>query len=195
MIERRLMRKPRLTYANVMSTVGVFIALGGTSYAVTQLPRNSVGPQQIRSGAVGASELRREAVSSRAVRDRSLTLRDIAPSSRESLRGQQGAQGPRGEQGPPGIVLSAAINSAGVASRGNATSAGLVSEGVFTVGWSPDVSGCQAAATLAAVPGGAVTEPPAGRITVRSAGRLLEVRTFDADGSPRSLPFNVLVGC
>ena len=187
--------KPRLTYANVMSTIAVFIALGGTSYAVTQLPRNSVGSAQIRSGAVGSSELGRNAVTSRAIRDRSLTVRDIAPSSRESLRGAEGPAGPPGDQGPAGLVLSAAINSAGVASRGNATSAGLVSEGVFNVGWGPDVSGCQAAATLSAVPGGAVTDPPAGRITVRPSGRALEVRTYDVDGTARSLPFNVLVGC
>ena len=34
------MRRPQLSYANVMSTIAVFIALGGTSYAVA---RNSVG--------------------------------------------------------------------------------------------------------------------------------------------------------
>ena len=34
--------KSRLTYGNVMSTVAVFIALGGTSYALS-LPRDSVG--------------------------------------------------------------------------------------------------------------------------------------------------------
>ena len=33
-------RRPQLSYANVMSTVAVFIALGGTSYAVA---RNSIG--------------------------------------------------------------------------------------------------------------------------------------------------------
>ena len=46
----------RLTFANVMSVVAVFIALGGTTYAVTKLPRNSVGPKQIKANAVGTSE-------------------------------------------------------------------------------------------------------------------------------------------
>ena len=42
---RRL--RDRLTYANVISSLALFIALGGTSYALT-LPRNSVGSAQIR---------------------------------------------------------------------------------------------------------------------------------------------------
>ena len=33
--------RSRLTYANVMSTIAVVIALGGVSYAVIRLPANS----------------------------------------------------------------------------------------------------------------------------------------------------------
>jgi hypothetical protein len=43
---------------NVVGYLALTIALGGTSYAAAQLPRNSVGPDQIRANAVGASELR-----------------------------------------------------------------------------------------------------------------------------------------
>ena len=71
--------RDRVGYANVMSTLAVFVALGGTSYAVT-LPRNSVGPSQLKSDSVGRSEIRRGAVRSdaRAVqgRRRRPTLRD-----------------------------------------------------------------------------------------------------------------------
>jgi hypothetical protein len=42
----------RLTYANVMATIAVFIALGGTGYAALKLPKNSVGTKQIKNGAV-----------------------------------------------------------------------------------------------------------------------------------------------
>jgi hypothetical protein len=41
-----------LTYANVVATLALFIALGGASYAAATLPANSVGPRQLRSGAV-----------------------------------------------------------------------------------------------------------------------------------------------
>ena len=67
------MRRPQLSYANAMSTVAVFIALGGTSYAVA---RNSIGTPQLKNGAVQTG--------------------DLAPSART------GQRGPRGPQGPPG---------------------------------------------------------------------------------------------
>lgn len=44
--------RPKLTYANVMATIAVFIALGGASYAATKLPKNSVGSKQIKANAV-----------------------------------------------------------------------------------------------------------------------------------------------
>jgi hypothetical protein len=42
----------RLTYANVVATLALFIALGGASYASIVLPANSVGPRQLQTGAV-----------------------------------------------------------------------------------------------------------------------------------------------
>jgi len=62
---RRL--RPLITYANVMATLAMFIALGGGAYAVT-VPRNSVGPAQ----------LKKNAVNGRAVRNGSLTAKDLS---------------------------------------------------------------------------------------------------------------------
>ena len=59
--------RPHLTYANVMATLALFIALGGSGYAATQLGRNSVGSLQ----------LKRNAVTGLKVRDNSLTGADI----------------------------------------------------------------------------------------------------------------------
>jgi hypothetical protein len=42
----------RLTYANVVATLALFIALGGASYAAIELPAHSVGANQLREGAV-----------------------------------------------------------------------------------------------------------------------------------------------
>ena len=39
-----------LSFANVMSVIAVFIALGGTAIAVTQLPKNSVGSRKKTPG-------------------------------------------------------------------------------------------------------------------------------------------------
>jgi hypothetical protein len=81
------MYRGRPTYANVMSTVAVFIALGGGAYAAIKLPENSVGSKQIKSGAVKSSE----------VGDGSLVARDFRAGQLPA-----GAQGPKGDAGPPG---------------------------------------------------------------------------------------------
>ena len=186
----------KLTYGNVMATLALFVALGGTSYAVVQLPKNSVGRAQLRDRAVGSKEVAARAVGSRAIHDRSIRLRDVSLSARRSLTGPVGPQGPKGDPGAAAVNFSAAVNSAGAFVRGNASGGGNApGEGVFTVEWAQDVSRCQAVATLAFVPGGTVEDPPPGRITVKPAGRGVEVHTYAADGSATDLPFNVVVAC
>ena len=50
--------RPRLTYANVMSTVALFVALGGASYAARgALGPDSVGTRQLRAAAVTPPKL------------------------------------------------------------------------------------------------------------------------------------------
>ena len=57
--------RSRLTYANVVSSVALFLALGGaTAYAVNQLPPKSIGAKQLRPGAVTADKIRKNAVTS-----------------------------------------------------------------------------------------------------------------------------------
>jgi hypothetical protein len=53
--------RPRLTYANVIASLALFIALGGAAMAAG-LPKNSVGPNQIKKGAVTAKAIRKQAV-------------------------------------------------------------------------------------------------------------------------------------
>jgi len=49
----------KLTYANVMATIAVFIAVGGASaFAASQLPHNSVGARQIKRNAVTGSKVK-----------------------------------------------------------------------------------------------------------------------------------------
>ena len=55
--------KPRLSYANVISTLALFIALTGTTaFAASKLAPKSVGEPQLRPGAVTADKLRTNAV-------------------------------------------------------------------------------------------------------------------------------------
>src|SRR5881409_1655372 len=106
--------RARLTYANVIATLALFVALGGSSYAALKLPRNSVGSTQIRPGAVGSSE----------VRNRSIRTTDLSVSARQALRGAQGPIGPQGPAGPAAAKYFAVVTAAGEFARGNATSGG-----------------------------------------------------------------------
>jgi hypothetical protein len=105
--------RDRITFANVMSLTAVFIALGGTSYAVTQLDKNSVRSKHIRNGGVKRADLARNTVNSSRVRDRSLLARDFAagqlPRGPQGERGPQGVQGPQGEPGPAGTFGSVTV--------------------------------------------------------------------------------------
>ena len=62
-MERSGLRRfvPRPTYANVIATVALFIALGGVAVAAG-LPRNSVGPNQLKRGAVTPAKIRKNAI-------------------------------------------------------------------------------------------------------------------------------------
>jgi hypothetical protein len=190
------MKRPireRLSYANVMATIAVFIALGGTSYALT-LPRDSVGPDQLRANAVGKSEVRANAIGSSEIDDRSIRLRDVALRARRSLRGETG---PRGPQGPPGVTFFASINSGGGLVKGNAEGTSSPADGTRVVWFSRSVADCVATATLAAVPGGITpVPPPNGRIRVAPSGdgRVL-VRTWVDNDTAQDLPFNLIVAC
>jgi hypothetical protein len=48
---------PRLTYANIMSSIALFVALSGGAYALS-VPKNSVGASELRPGAVTAAKVK-----------------------------------------------------------------------------------------------------------------------------------------
>jgi hypothetical protein len=192
--------RSKLTYANVTASLALFIALGGTSYAATQLQRNSVGAAQIRAKAVGNSELRSSAVTSSKIRNNSISTRDINRSTRASLRGQTGPPGPQGPGGPTAAEYRAVVSTGGYTGIGNATSGGHESgSNQYTLTFGRDVSRCIYTATLAAVQNGPnLEQPEAGRITVAAqpgqANQVL-VRTFGADGAAKEQPFHLAVTC
>jgi hypothetical protein len=190
--------RSRLTFANVVSVIALFVALGGTGYAAMTLPRNSVGSTQIKSRAVGSSELKSNAVTSRAIKSRSVEVSDLSVTARASLRGQTGPAGATGPAGPAGVTLRAAVPSGGSVQRGNALSAAHVSgTNEYRVAFDRDVSSCVATATLATVPtSGGADQPVAGRITVtQDNATSVLVRTFAENGSAAEQPFNVILAC
>lgn len=55
--------RKRLTYANVMSSIAVFLVLGGASaLAASQLGKNSVGSKQLKKNAVTAAKIKKNAI-------------------------------------------------------------------------------------------------------------------------------------
>jgi hypothetical protein len=92
--------RKRLTYANLMSSIAVFLVLGGaTAFAAAQLGKNTVGTKQLKKNAVTGVK----------VKDGSLTAADFKPgqlpagaAGKEGKQGQQGKQGPEGKQGQIG---------------------------------------------------------------------------------------------
>jgi hypothetical protein len=50
--------RPRVTYANVVSSLCLFILLGGAAYAATALPKNSVGTKQLKPDAVKSGKVK-----------------------------------------------------------------------------------------------------------------------------------------
>lgn len=62
----------RLTYANVVATIALFIALGGTGYAVA-----TIGSKQIRNNSIRSVDVRDNKLTSRDIRRRSLSGTDF----------------------------------------------------------------------------------------------------------------------
>jgi hypothetical protein len=54
--------RKRLTFANVVACLALFVALGGASYAATALPKNSVGSKQLKKNAVTTLKIKDGAV-------------------------------------------------------------------------------------------------------------------------------------
>ena len=68
----------RFTYANVVASLALFLALGGVGYALT-IPSNSVGTKQLKRRAVTNSRLASNSVTGRNVVNNSIGTRDLGP--------------------------------------------------------------------------------------------------------------------
>ena len=160
---------PPPTYANVMSTLGVFIALGGVSWAAATLPRNSVGTTQ----------LKRNAVTGAKIKDGTVGSADLAKGVLVTgPQGPTGLTGPTGATGPAGSNATLDGVAAGGALAGNypnptlapsSVGTGAIADGSIT---SADLA---AGALSGTVPGG----PRLTRVAVIAANKTLIV-PFDA---------------
>jgi hypothetical protein len=87
------------SFANAISLIALFVALGGTSLAAVSLTKNSVGAKQIKKNAVRASEIKSRAVGTSEVRNASLLAEDFGPGQLPA-----GAKGDKGDTGSFGSI-------------------------------------------------------------------------------------------
>jgi hypothetical protein len=86
--------RKRITYANVVSTIALFIALGmGSAYAAQQLAPKPVGAKQLRPGAVTADKLRKQAVTAPKIKGLAIKQGKIASDAVTSAKIADGSIG------------------------------------------------------------------------------------------------------
>jgi hypothetical protein len=185
----KAVRRRRISPALVVAGAALLIALGDTGWAtVSQLvPRNSVGPAQLRNNAVTSAK----------IRNGQIRLADLHRTARRP--GPRGLRGPAGAAGAPGVVtrLWAVMNGSGSISRGaGTTSAGRLGAGVYEVVFNQNVQNC---VYVASVGDPAEATGTNGAATVaRRAGNAnairVETRNLGAGGLA-DRAFHVIVVC
>lgn len=84
--------RKRLTYANVMSSIAVFLVLGGaTAFAASQLGKNSVGTKQLKKNAVTAAKIKKNAVTAAKIRRNAVTNAKIGDNAVTTAKIADGA--------------------------------------------------------------------------------------------------------
>lgn len=140
----------RVTYANVMSSFAVIMALGGTAYATHKV----TGPE-VKNGTLTGVDVQNNSLTRKDVR--AITGGDVKNGSlrphdfREGElpagpRGPQGEQGDKGDPGEPATRLFATVSSAGALRSGTATAA-TTGGGAYEVTFAQPVNNCSVIGT------------------------------------------------
>ncbi len=132
----------RLTYANVMSTIAVFLVLGGaTAVAASKLGKNTVGTKQLKANSVTAAKLKRNAVTEAKLKGRAVTERKVGDKAITTAKIADGA------------VTGAKVQTATLGTVPNAaTFSGYSRKGILRVAASPSLDGGNLEASRAASP-------------------------------------------
>jgi hypothetical protein len=167
MIERI---RARLTYADVMATAAVFIALGGASYAAVNIPPDSVGSRELKDQSVGTAELKEDSVNHNRLRLHSVGADNL----RQNSVGPNALQGNAvdfdqlhpdavtsekvrdgsllyGDLDPTAVAprLFAHVSSSGVlGENAGVVSAGRISKGQYFVDFNRNLRGCVAVSSV-----------------------------------------------
>jgi hypothetical protein len=93
--------RTRLTYANVMATIAIFIALGGSSYAAIKVTGKTV-----QDSSLTGKDVKNSSLTGVDIRNGSLLAADLGggplPAGAQGPKGDTGAKGDKGEPGGQG---------------------------------------------------------------------------------------------
>lgn len=95
--------RKRLTYANVMSSIAVFLVVaGGTAFAASQLGKESVGTKQLKKEAVSLAKIKAGAKNS--LKGATGPAGPAGPAGAKGDKGEKGERGEKGATGSPGTA-------------------------------------------------------------------------------------------
>lgn len=111
----------KLTYANVVASLALFLAIGGVSYAATQMPKNSVGTKQLKNNAVTTAKIKNGAVTGAKIKLASLGSVPNADQAANATRANQAASATTATNATNAAHADSADNSARLGGLGPAS--------------------------------------------------------------------------
>jgi hypothetical protein len=189
--------RARMTYANVVSTIALGLAIGGgTAYAATRIGTSNiryhaVTGSKLSTNSVTASKVKNSALSGSDIRDNSLRGNEIRNGSLQAADFAAGQlpKGDKGDKGDPATSLFGVVTADGglVNGRGVTGMGGTPANGTYIATIAQDVSKCAVIATLNGGANGNITAAP----TAGSPTQVtIQTRESD-DGTPRAFQFAV----
>lgn len=190
----------KLNYANAMATIAVFVAVGGSAYAATQLPKNSVGAKQLKKDAVTTAKVKDGAITGQKIKLSTLgTVPSAATAGSAGTAGNASNADALGGKPASAFAASTVVRSATVSAVGtlvNAKSDGIgpgnflhTGEGIYCLkGLNPPPHTAVASVDLTAEQGSTIATgveaEPECQVTIF---------TYDKAGNDANRPFSVIV--
>jgi hypothetical protein len=187
-----------------MSTIAVFLALGGVSYAAITIPPNSVGTAQLKPHTVGTKQLKNDAVGNAQLKSNSIGVFDYLPHSVTSRAIAPGsidfADLVSGTVSPDLYAHVAADGTLGDFTGVN--SSARTGVGTYRVEFDQNVDGCVAVASVGTaysdvrlgVPP-TVTPGAVAQASINGVGPDVGVTVYTGSGAAVNSEFNLVVLC
>jgi hypothetical protein len=98
--------KHRITYANVMATIALFVALGGGAYAASVAKKNSVTSKSVRNGSIQGIDVGKDTLTGDNINEGTLNVLPTCPSGTTKAAGICFESSERGAQGLDGAMTT-----------------------------------------------------------------------------------------